>query len=268
MKMGKPQIRRTLAFAKREFKLRTRYKWSFISTVFVLPLLHAAPIVILYAGLMGMVGGVEEVTGSNYLTWVLLGSVFYSTFSLAYGVFRRRFTEEKYWMTIDGTLIAPISKYYLLFGVIIELAVEGIIMSLPFMIMSYIVMPTAFINILFIYLIFLITLITGAGISIVGGAMYLIDENLVVFFDYGLFIIIFLSTYFIPFDLYPAFLQIFVFINPLYHFINISRNAWFGFYSIDIFWSFLFLVIICVVCVVLGIYIFNKTTRRFGVRGY
>ncbi|NVM54128.1 MAG: ABC transporter permease [Candidatus Helarchaeota archaeon] len=270
LKLGKRQIKRTLAFAKREFKLRTRYKWNFISNVIIMPLLHAVPLVILYWGLIFQAeAGNLGLSKDDFLTWVLLGSVIYSTFVLGFRVFRARFIEEKYWMTIYGTLIAPVSKYYLLFGVVIELAVEGIIMALPFMMISYIVMPTSLLYILFTYLIIIITLIAAAGISLVNGTFYLVNENLAIIFDFLLYFLVFLSTYSIPYSIYPDILLLVVNLNPLYHFINLSREVWFGgFYSIDLLWSFLYILGFCVVCVIVGIYFFTKTTRRFGVRGY
>lgn len=270
MKLGKRQVKRVIAFAGREFKLRSRYKWSFFSRVVIMPLLHAAPLIILYWGLTALPGAnIPGVNEYNYLAWVLIGSVFYSTFILGYQAFRTRFWEEKYWMTIYGTLIAPVSKYYLLFGVVIELALEGFLMSIPFIVMSYLIMPINIINFLFIYLIFLVTLIAAAGMSLVNGTFYLINENLATIFDYMLFIFVFLSTYAIPYHIYPEFLHFFVNLNPLYHFINISREVWLvGVFSIDILWSFLYIVVFCVVSVVIGIYFFTKTTRRFGVRGY
>ena len=270
MKVGKRQVKRVIAFANRELKLKSRYKWSFISRVIFVPLLHAIPLIILYWGLTVLSGAdIPGVNANNYLTWVLIGSVFYSTFLLGYHVFRVRFWEEKYWMTIYGTLIAPVSKYYLLFGVVIELAIEGILMSIPFMVMSYLVMPINILNLLFIYLIFLVTLIAAASISLVNGTFYLINENLATLFEYMLFFFVFLSTYAIPYHIYPEFLHFFINLNPLYHFINIARDVWLvGFYSIEILLSFLYIIAFCVVCVVVGIYFFTKTTRRFGVRGY
>ena len=153
----KRQVKRTLAFATREYKLRVRYRWQFVSRVIVMPLLHAMPLIVLYWGLMSVApSNISGITPDNYLSWVLLGSVVYSTFILGFSIFKQRFLEEKYWMTIYGTLIAPVSKYYLLFGVIIELGLEGVLMSLPFIVISFIVMPINALGLILIYLIFIL----------------------------------------------------------------------------------------------------------------
>jgi len=269
LRKSKRIIVRTLAFAKREFKLKTRYKWPFLSTTIIMPIIHALPFIILYWGLLiGSSGDLSEITAENYLAWVLLGSIIYSTYSLGYMVFRLNFWSEKFWMTIHGTLIAPASKYYLLFGTIIQLLIQGLLSSLIFFIIAFVSFPTSFINIFFVLIIFVVALIAGAGLSLINGTFLLINENLVPFFDFFLYGLTFLSCYAIPYELYPSFLQVAVKFNPLYHIINITREVWFNNYSIEILWSFLYILAFCVISVMLGIYFFNKYTRRFGVHGY
>jgi len=200
--------------------------------------------------------------------WVFLGSLIYSTFTEAYGAFNRRFLSEKYWMTIHGTLIAPVSKYYLLFGVIIDLMISGSITTVIFLIMSFLSVPIGFISILLVFIVFLMALISAAGIGLIKGSFHLINENLSPLFDYALYFLIFFSCYSIPFELYPPFLQIIIYINPLFHFINLTRGFWIGDFSFDPVLSFLYLLVFCIVCVILGVYFFTKLTRRYGVRGY
>lgn len=259
---------RTLAFTKREFKLATRYKWAFLSVTIVLPMLHVLPLIILYGGLMTFISGIKEVTPDNYLSWVLLGSLLYTVFLKGWQIFRKRFANEKYWMTIYGILIAPVSKYYLLFGVVIELMGEVAVTSGLFLILAFIAFPTMIVNILVVTVIILITLIGACGVSMINGTFYLINENTQLIFDYILYFLVFISTYLIPFELYPSFLQGFIYVNPFYHLINTIRSAWFGLYTIEFFWSFLYIGVFSIVCVIIGVIVFSKLTRRFGVRGY
>jgi ABC-type polysaccharide/polyol phosphate export permease len=269
LRKSKRIITRTIAFARREFKLRTRYKWPYISITIVIPILHALPLIILYAGLLAAVPeGIAGLTPERYLTWVLLGSVIYSTFSAAYQIFRGRFAEEKFWMTIQGTLIAPASKYYLLFGVIIEITIRGFVTSIVFFVLSYIAYPASLLNIFLVMVIFLIGLMIGTSLGLIWGTLYLINENLAPIFEYILYILVFLSCYSIPFELYPEFLQLPIYVNPLYQLINLSRVFWFGDFSVGLIGSFFYVLIFCIVCMIVGVYFFTKYTRRFGVRGY
>jgi len=263
-------ISRTLAFTKKEFKLISRYKFNYLSQTIIMPILHVLPLLIIYGGIVAIAPSEwESINPQNVLPWVLVGSVIYSVYSLGYTVFRTRFSMEKYWMTIYGTLIAPISKYYLLFGVIIELTVKAFVTSVLFIIISLLVYPTSILNLFLLFGLIMMTLIAGAGISLVNGTMFLINENISSIFDYILFVLVFFSTYSIPYEFYPTgILQFIVNINPLYHFVNLGRQIWFMQLSFESLWSLLYISIFTILCVIIGVLVFSKSTRRFGVRGY
>ena len=233
-----------------------------------MPLLHALPLIVLYGGLASIVGTIPGLEDLPSTTWVLLGALIYSTFVGAYLVFRNRFIEEKYWMTIHGILISPASKYYMLFGVIIETAVRGLVTAGIFFILAYITFPTALLNFLLAFLIFIIGLVAGVGISLLNGTVHLINENYTIFFDYFLYIIVFLSTYSITMELYPNFLQPIININPLYQIIQLTRIIWAGEFTINLIWPIIYVILFAVASVLLGVYFFTKMTRRFGVHGY
>lgn len=234
-----------------------------------MPILHVLPLIVLYWGIVTILpGSGESITPTNYLPWVLLGSLIISMFVWGYNVFHLRFTSEKYWMTIYGILIAPVSRYYLIFGVFIELSIQALFTSTLFFCICIVVFPTSILNFILVYGIVFLALIAGVGIGLVNGAFYLVNENLTTLFEYALYILSFLSCYSIPYEFYPSFLQIFILSNPLYHFINLGRDLWFMNLNLNSLWSFLYILIFSVVCIIVGVYFFSKLTRKFGVRGY
>jgi len=215
-----------------------------------MPLLHALPLIVLIGGIvMVATSELESINSSTFLPWVLLGSAIYSIYLNGYTAFLFRFINEKYWMTIYGTLIAPISKYYLVFGVFIELAVQALFTSTLFFILSFIIYPTSILNLFMVYGVMFLALIAGVGISLVNGTFYLINENLTPLFEYALYILVFLSSYSIPYELYPQFLQFFILANPLFHFINLGRDIWFMNLNLNSLWSFLYILIFSGPCI-------------------
>jgi len=266
-------IKRIFAFTKREFKLRTRYKFSFISTTIFSPILHILPLIVIYWGLLTEPIGI--VNSSNFYSWLFLGALCYQIFFLGSGFFRGRFMDEKYWMTIYGTLIAPISKYYLLFGTIIQLEIEGFISTIIMLTISFIFNSTALISFFLIFLITILTVIMGAALGLINGTIYLVNENYVVFLDYLGYAIAFFSTYSIPFEIFskiqvcnfPIFEWV-VRVNPLFNIINLVRFIWLGKYSPDLIYSLIYIIILTICLVIIAVYLFSKITRRYGVRGY
>lgn len=215
-----------------------------------------------------MPSGLESIDSDNYLVWVLLGSLAYSVYTKGYTVFPQRLGAEKFWMTIDGTLIAPVNKYYLAFGTIVEISVQALFTSVIFLILSFFSFSTGFLNIILVIILLIIILIAGAGISLVFGSLHLINENWSTLSEYGLYILMFFSTYSIPLELFPSWLHGFIKINPIYHFIDLTRNFWFGSFSIEMIWSFLYVLVFTVLCVIFGVMTFSKLTRKYGVHGY
>jgi ABC-type polysaccharide/polyol phosphate export permease len=265
-------VKRTLSFSRRELKLRTRYKWAFLSNTIVIPLLHALPMILLYWGIFSMIAGeFEEVNAGNYLPWLLLGALCYQVFFLGNSFFKGRFIEEKYWTTITGTLIAPISKYYLLFGVIIQLGIEGFVTAVLLTVLSFIALPTTLFSLFLLFLIFLLTVAMGAALGLINGTFFLTNENYCIFFDYLAYILAFTSTYSIPYEVFSSIHPIvagIVQVNPLYHIIKLTRSIWFGTFEPDLLYSLLYVVIFVICLMIIGVYLFSKITRRYGVRGY
>ena len=265
-------IKRTLSFSRRELKLRTRYKWPLISSSIVYPILHVLPLVLLYWGLLSTVSGdFGEVTAENFLPWLLVGTLCYSVFFLGCAFFKGRFVEEKYWGTIIGTLIAPISKYYFLFGAIIQLSIEAFFTTILWTILAFIIFPTSLSGLFLLFLIIFITIIIGASLGLIHGTIILVNENYGVFFDYLSYSLAFFSTYSIPYEVFSRIhpiVQGVVDINPLYHIIKITRAIWFGTYGSDLISSLIYIIIFAICLMIVGVYLFSKITRHYGVRGY
>lgn len=266
MRKSKRIIVRTLAFARKEFKLSMRYKWTYVSRVIILPLLHIIPFLILYGGFQTLTTPSPDDILIN--PKLFLGSIIVSVFVLGLSSVRIRFANEKFWMTMEGTLIAPASKYYLLSGVIIELGIQAAITSVMFMVITFILYPTAIINIILVSGIIFLILIAGSGLSLLNGTFVLINENLAQIFDFAQYFLVFFSTHTILYEYWPKELLWFVNVNPLYHFVNLTRNLWLGVQGVENLWSFLYIIVFTVICVMIGVWSFSKLTLRYGIRGY
>jgi ABC-type polysaccharide/polyol phosphate export permease len=117
----------------------------------------------------------------------------------------------------------------------------------------------------------LLTLIAGAALGLINGTVFLINENYVVFLDYFAYFLALFSTYSIPYEFFSKIhpiAQWLVQINPLYHVIKLMRAIWFGTYSPELISSVIYIVILTICLMIIGVYLFQKFTRRFGVRGY
>ena len=264
------KIKIIYAFTEKEIKKSWRYKYFFLTRIFIEPILSMVPFLLIYSGIFYSENLIEfgGITQENYLSWLFIGSLFHIFAFQGFTAFENRFITEKYWMTIQGSLLAPISKYYLLFGIIIEVFIESSISFIILSIFSYIFSPTNFFNIFLIFIILFITLLGTAGIGLIDGAFAISNEDYRFFFKYCYFIMLFLSCYAIPYAIFPKFLEPFILINPLYHSIFLIREIWFNSFSLNCITSLIILLIFTSLSLLLSVMIFNKIWKKFGIEGY
>ncbi|MHA1251363.1 MAG: ABC transporter permease [Candidatus Helarchaeota archaeon] len=259
-----------IAFTEKELKKNWRYKYYFLMRIIADPILSMIPFLLIYSGLFysETLTSLGDITQSNYLSWLFLGSLFHSFAFQGFIAFENRFLTEKFWMTIEGSLLAPISKYYILFGIIVEISIESSISFLILTIFSYIFYPTNFFNIILIFIILFLTLLGTAGIGLIEGAFIISNEDYRFFFKYLYFILIFFSCYTIPYVIFPSFLQPLVIINPLYHSVSLIRSIWFNTVSFDNIISLINLLVFTTLSLLFSVMIFNKIWKKFGLKGY
>ncbi|MHA1277496.1 MAG: ABC transporter permease [Candidatus Helarchaeota archaeon] len=258
-----------VAITEKEIRLELRFGKDFFLKLIVTPLLFLIPYFLLYMGIFNYVTeDLGTLTPENYPVWLFLGSIFF-TFGLnGFNSFDTKFMYEKYWMTIQALMLTPISRYAILIGGTIETFIRSFITFLIFVIFSYIFLPTGIINIFAIILILNIILAASMGIGILRGGIALVNENYRSFLSYFVFFVLFFSCYSIPFSLLPGPLKNLALANPFYHGLLLIRSIWFNTLEFSMIYSFIYLLVFAALCIVLGIWLFNKLLKRFGIQGY
>ncbi|MHA1299683.1 MAG: ABC transporter permease [Candidatus Helarchaeota archaeon] len=291
---------KTLAITEKELKLELRFRLQFFYNIFVLPFLALIPFVILYGGVFSDQGSyinsllsifladkageteiyyyliynfiqqnyISTFNQNNYLSWLLIGNIVHTFSKNGFDAFVSRFQIEKYWGTIQGTLLAPLNRYLLLASYIIMVLIQSFLYFLMMITISFIVYPVSFIEFIFMFFMSFLTLIAACGIGLLKGAVTLANENVRFFFELFQFFVIFFSCYSIPREYFPEFLQVFTLINPFYHGINLARDAYFGIYAPDFTFSLTYVITFAISISIIAVYLFNKIMKKYGVHGY
>ncbi|MFX1449852.1 MAG: ABC transporter permease [Promethearchaeota archaeon] len=291
-------INKTLGVTEKELKLKLRYPLSFFSYIFIKPFLSLIPFLILYAGLFGLQTPdlstilyltttkehdlffhyqlfkfiektfTSSLNQANYFSWLIIGNILFVFSRNGFDAFLEKFSYEKYWNTIQGTLLAPINRYLMLIGYTIVTLIESFLFFLMIIIICVFFIEISIFQIIAIFLIASLMIVAAGGIGLMKGSVFISNENYRIFFEMGQFFILFFSCYSIPFEYFPDFLQGIIQINPFYHGVNLARNLFYGTYSSDIFLSLIYIILFAIITSILGVYLFNKIWKKFGIHGY
>ncbi|NVM03965.1 MAG: ABC transporter permease [Candidatus Helarchaeota archaeon] len=289
--------RKTLAIAEKEIKLKLRFPLNFFSEIFIKPFISLIPYIILYAGIFTaqspnntlitlylakdypdlfnflLFNFLKDNFSSSfnqttYLSWLLVGNIIFIFSRNGFDAFMSRFRTEKYWSTIQGMLLTPINRYLMLLGFVITSFIESMIFFVMMIIISFLVYPIAFYQVILIFLIAFLMILASSGLGLIKGAVYISTESLLTIFELLQFFILFISCYSIPIEYFPESLQFLALINPFYHGVNSAQNIYFGNYSPDLLFSIGYITIFAIVTTILGVYLFNRIWKKFGIHGY
>lgn len=262
-------IQQTIAVTEKEIRLQLRWGKDFFLRILISPFFYLIPYFLLYQGIFNLGSGdIGTITPENYIVWLFLGTIFFTFAFNGLSAFESRFLTEKYWMTIQALFLTPINKYALLLGMTIETFLESFITFMIFIILSVIILPAPIINIFGIIFILIIILIASAGLGLLKGGIALINENYRQIISYFVFFILFFSCYSLPISILPNYLQTLVNINPFYHGLLLIRSIWFNTLDITFLNSLIYLIIFTVLSIIIGVWLFNKLIKRFGIHGY
>lgn len=262
-------INQVFAVAEKEIRLKLRWGKDYFLAVIVTPLIYLIPYFLIYQGIFNLgSGNIGDLTRENYAVWLFLGTIYFTFASRGFGTFEPRFISEKYWMTIQATFLTPTNKYALLIGITIETFLETFVPLVIFTILSYIILPTTFLSLIGILGLLLVVLIASAGIGLLRGGIALINENFRSIIYYAIYFILFFSCYSLPYEILPKSLQFFVIINPFYHGLLLIRSMWFNTLSVELWGSFLYIIIFTILTIIIAVWLFNKLIERFGIKGY
>ena len=256
------------AITRKELLLYLRFKLSYFFIAFVNPLLELIPFGIIYYGFLTYSGATSfaGIDKANYLVFLIFGVLAHAFFNTGLHIFSAKFTEEKYWKTLEAIFIAPINYLSLIIGVglseIIRLAPT---ILLFFAIASFFFFPNIeiiIISLLSIFLIFLLCLSVG----LIYGSIVVGNENFRPALSYLFTGWSLASCFFYPIGIIPEMFRPIILANPVYHGVNIMRNAWMHL-PIDYF-SLAYLAITALVLPIIAVYIFRFCWKRLYITGY
>ncbi|MFX0140084.1 MAG: ABC transporter permease [Candidatus Hodarchaeota archaeon] len=277
--------------------LRTRYLLSYFSRIFSISVLSIIPLIFLLGGLLNseyssvanllyfhygernqfyyfllfnyldskFLGTFNE---GNFIPWLIMGNIIYTFSKHSFDAFELQFLNEKYWNTIQGTLLAPINRFSILIGYVFATLIETSIYFLFIIGISYFIFNFTLIHILQVYIIAIIITIASGGIGLIFGAINLSNENFGPIFQFLQFFILFFSCFSVPFEYFPKFLQDIIVLNPYYHATELVRVIIFGLNDLNIFISILYLIIFMIISASLGAIIYNNIWKKYGIHGY
>lgn len=255
-----------MAIAKKELKLGLRFKINFFSSVVLNPLLYSLWFALIYAGFFSFgTSNVAGVTPSTLIPFLILGGLANIIYRTGYYAFDTKFMAEKYWHTIEGTLIAPINRISILLGIgLIEILRISIFLLAGIGIAFFMYSPSLIRLFIVIFTMILLCLMT-LGMGLVKAGFILANENMLAIFQYLNYDFMFLSCFYYPIEALPSWIHPFVMINPVYHAVILIRDAWFGL-PISLL-SLGIVSFITLLSLLLGTMLFSLTWRKLGITG-
>ena len=188
------------------------------------------------------------------------------------GLFSAQFIRDKYWKTIALVLIAPLNRICLLFGIVLSRLILIAIPWIFFFILCYIYYPISLLTVLFVILVYILLIVIFSSIGLLIGVFAISNENIMGILRFLLGWLFWFSCLTYPFQIFPAFIQVIINLNPFYHMFNFLRLTWIQnniLLSItSYFMVFLFLVISAILLPIISVFIFNKVFKKYGIVGY
>lgn len=262
------------AINKLNIKRSLRFKVSF-SMTFINPILSVIiPLFImgfLFSGNIIQEGGsIGVFRAENYISLIFLGTCG-GVASSFYGIYTSRFSQEKSWRTLPALIIAPLNRFNLLLGIFLS---HLILMLIPFftifilnIIISSIVPSIG--SLLIILLIFFLYALTLSGVGLFMGVLAISKENWRTLFSVGYGILIIFNCVTFPKEIFPIEIQPIIDLNPFYHFFELIRMVW-VFDDILYFGNTIHILVVVISSImspIIGIILFNKIYKMYGIEG-
>ena len=270
----KRNLKKVTAITQRNLLFETRFKLTFIQNL-ITPLVQMIIFFIIFGTIFTI--NKDYIFGywgiQNYLIFLLLG------FSIQYlrpiaSRFARSLQNEKYWKTLQAILIAPINRFLLILGIVIE---HLIAYSLPILILlfiAFIIYPISFEFLILVILIYMCIVLTFGGIGLLIGVFTITNENVASVSSLVLQVIFWLSCITYPLEIFPEPLRFFIKLNPLFYYFDLLRLVWLLGIDYNTAIKFITLTHILVVIIftisilALSVYFFDKIFNKYGITGY
>ncbi|MBU0579692.1 MAG: ABC transporter permease [Candidatus Margulisbacteria bacterium] len=258
------------AYIVKDFRNLFRFKLTLLNFVFS-PLLTMVSFLLVYASVF-TVGGVDDlgyVQQENYLIYLLTGFVAYSCFQVSWQ--KSNLSGEKIMQTLEGILLTPRNRLYIMIGKASRSLFEVMIIVLVFSVLMYLLEPSIdwsrlLIGSLGLGFIFVIFMNIDFIISAIGMSEEGFQAILTTYIPRGFLLI---SCVYYPIATLPEWLHWLVFINPVWYGVNIFRSA---FMAADlpygIFGPMVYLAVLAIILPFIAARVFEYVLRKYGIKGY
>ncbi len=266
----KKNIIHIIAITEKNLKFKLRFKFNLIIS-YIYPVIG----IIMPLILMGEIFNFKKKFGpwstDNFIIYQFIA---YNLILLKSMIseFPGLFSKEKYWETLPALIIAPFRRINLVFGIFFS---SLIMISVPFIfffILSYIILPIHFLTILFIIALYFFIALIFSGIGIVIGVITISKEGYTGIINFIITFFFWFSCLSFPFYIYPEYIRNVTIYNPLYYIFDILRLSWIENNVILTITShslsFLIITLGAILLPLIGVYIFNKIYRKYGIVGY
>ncbi|MFH1425968.1 MAG: ABC transporter permease [Candidatus Kerfeldbacteria bacterium] len=264
------RLRILWAYIIKDLKDVFRFRFSILNFIFS-PMLTMVSFFMVYASvfLIGNVDDLGYVSESNYVIYLLTGFMAYSCFNLTWG--KTDLHIEKLMLTLEGVLVSPRSRLYIMVGKGIRgfieiLIIVSLFIPIVWLLHPAIDWPALAVGSLALLLMFIIFISFDFIISAIG----LAQEGISGFFtNYIPRAFLIVGAVYFPKQIIPEYFQWLVDINPVYHGVNLFRAA---FMTADLpygTWiSLLYLIILAIITPIIAAWTFDYVLKRWGIRGY
>ena len=193
-----------------DLKILQRQWWRLLITTIVSPLLY------LVAFGWGLGRGIN-VDGTNYLEFVIPGIVALTAMTSSFnGAGVKLNVDRLFCKSFDECLMSPVSHFSLILGKSLIRVVRGLISSIAFLVVAYLISPALTLSPLFAITLVL-TCFIFAFLGVLAAFLAKSHEDMVIFSSLVLLPMTFLCGTFFPLSQLPAGLKTALYILPLTH---------------------------------------------------
>ena len=266
----KRKWRKTKAFAKKDLKGMFRFKLGIFSMILT-PFLTMASILITYSAVFFGTGVTDLgfVNKSNYVIYLVTGFLVYTVFRLAWG--RTSLNGEKIMQTLDGVLLAPGSRIYILLSKGLIAFIDIGLAALAFGVILFLLRPQViwlnfFVGLAALFFVFVIFISFDFILTAIGLFNEGIAGLMVSYLPKGFLLI---GCVYYPITIIPEPFRILVYLNPLFYGTNLFRSAFMNVdLSFGIWGPFISLFIFAATLPFISVKVFEYILDKKGVRGY
>jgi len=215
---------------------------------------------ILYFFIFGNLIGerIGMMTGYMYVQYIIPGITMMSIITSSYSNVVSSFFGSKFQKNIEELLISPTYNIVIIIGFISGGILRSFIVFLSILFIALIFCNFYFYNITIIIFIYILTTILFSLFGLINGIFAKKFDDISIIPTFILTPLIYLGGIFYSIDLLPIELKFVVLLNPIFYIVNIFRYGILGISEINIYISFIMMILFILLFLVLSLYFFTK----------